>query len=254
MNKILLLLGFLLFFGHAKAQDSLVVAKETTVIAPKSNEENIIVDRSSDVKLKQFQTDFKKKYTDDAFVYDPQKAEKGIWQQFKEYLIYLLIKIFRFSDPKSSILLLKIIASLIVLFVVYLLIKALINKEGQWIFGKNSNKKKIQYSEIEKNIHLMDFEKLIAENLNLDNKRLCIRYYYLWLLKVMAQNHFIDWHVDKTNSDYLYEIQNQALKEEFIYLSYLYNYTWYGEFDIDENRFKEVENRFKTALKTFGNE
>ena len=70
----------------------------------------------------------------------------------------------------------------------------------------------------------------------------------------MAQNHYIEWDIEKTNSDYLYELQNPVYKEDFTYLSYLYNYIWYGEFEIDETTFNKAENRFKKSIKTFGNE
>lgn len=134
---------------------------------------------------------------------------------------------------------------------IYLIVKAIINKEGQWIFGKNSNKRTVYYSDIEKNIHLLDFEKLIKESLESGEKRAAIRYYYLWLLKIMAQNNYIEWDIEKTNSDYLYELQRPAHREEFTYLSYLYNYIWYGEFEIDETTFNKAQSRFKKAIKTF---
>ena len=70
----------------------------------------------------------------------------------------------------------------------------------------------------------------------------------------MTENRLIEWHADKTNTDYLYEIHSKSVREEFSYLSYLYNYIWYGEFEMDENSFLKAQNRFKNALKSFGNE
>lgn len=69
----------------------------------------------------------------------------------------------------------------------------------------------------------------------------------------MAQHNHIKWDIEKTNTDYFYELKNQAHKDEFGYLSYVYNYIWYGEFEIDENTFVKAEQRFKKALKTFSN-
>ena len=84
-------------------------------------------------------------------------------------------------------------------------------------------------------------------------KRLTIRYYYLWLLKIMAQKQIIEWDIEKTNSDYLYELKDQAQKEDFTYLSYLYNYIWYGEFEMDETTFAKAKNDFEKSIKTFSN-
>lgn len=258
MNKIFLfLLSFFIFSGIVQAQDTLATAEPPKITAVKYTEKDIRVD-SGTIEIKTFPKNFKKRYTGSSFVYEFKAPEKGLWQRFKEWLASVLGDWFDFETPESSInfvsVLIKVIAVLIIIFVIYLIVKAIINKEGQWIFGKNSKKKNIIYSEIEKNIHLLDFDKLIKESIQSGEKRAAVRYYYLWLLKVMAQNNYIEWDIEKTNSDYLYELQKPAHKEEFTYLSYLYNYIWYGEFEIDETTFGRAENRFKNALKTFSNE
>lgn len=253
MNKIFIVISFLFFLGTTNAQAPLAVAKKEAVSISKFQEKDIIVDADS-IALKSFSKNYKQKYSDSDFIYEYQPAEKNAWDRFKEWLVNLLINFFKLGNLKTSILVIKILGVLIILLVIYLITKAIINKEGQWIFGSNSNKKRIEYYDIEKNIHMVDFEKLIHESLEQGKKRLCIRYYYLWLLKVMTENNFIEWHVDKTNTDYLYELQSKSHKEEFTYLSYLYNYIWYGEFDMDDNSFQNTQSRFKDALKTFGNE
>ncbi|SHL10779.1 DUF4129 domain-containing protein [Flavobacterium chilense] len=257
MNRIVIILSFIFFSGITHAQDSLAVAEPPKMSTVKYTEKDIKVD-SATVGVKAFSKNFKKKYTNPDFVYEYKAPEKGLWQRFLEWLGSIFKDWFSFESTESSInfvsILLKTLAVLIIIFVIYLIVKALINKEGQWIFGKNSGKKNIYYSDIEKNIHLLDFEKLIKESIQSGEKRVAIRYYYLWLLKVMAQNHYIEWDIEKTNSDYLYELQRPVHKEEFTYLSYLYNYIWYGEFEIDETTFKKAENRFKNAIKTFSNE
>ncbi|MES2574135.1 MAG: DUF4129 domain-containing protein [Bacteroidota bacterium] len=256
MNKVFFYF-FLIFFSISNAQDSLVAAETPKANSVKYTEKDIWVD-SDTIEAKTFSKNFKKKYTDSDFVYEQKAPEKNLWDHFKEWLAGILRKLFTFDDPKTAInvvaWILKTLAVLVIIFVIYLIAKALINKEGQWIFGKNSNKKVIHYSDLEKNIHHLDFEKLIAESLQKGEKRLCVRYYYLWLLKVMAQNHYIEWDIEKTNSDYLYELLSPAHKERFSYLSYLYNHIWYGEFEIDEITFEKAENSFKNAIKTFSNE
>ena len=258
MNKIFFVLSFLFFFSISNAQDSLTVKTDPPEISSvKYTEKDIKIDTTT-VEGKTFSKNFKKKYTDSDFVYEYKAPEKNAWDHFKEWLAGILRSLFTFNNPAAALhfvsILLKVLAVLIIIFVIYLIVKALIGKEGRWIFGKDSNKKTIYYSELEKNIHLLDFKKLIQESIERGEKRIAIRYYYLWLLKVMAQNHYIEWDIEKTNSDYLYELQNPVYKEEFTYLSYLYNYIWYGEFEIDETTFKKAENRFKNSIKTFGNE
>lgn len=245
---------FFLFCSKVGATDSLAVAKEEKIVF---SEKDILVD-SAAIEAKSFPKNFKKKYTDEAFIYEFKTPEKNAWDRFKEWLAGILKNLFSFSSNEASLnfvgILLKVIAVLIVIFVIYLIVKSLMNKEGQWIFGRNSDKKGMNYNEIEKNLHLVDFEKLIKETLASGEKRLCIRYYYLWLLKKMSEKHLIVWDVEKTNSDYLYELQNQSQKEDFAYLSYLYNYIWYGEFELDQATFEKAKNAFETTIKSIGNE
>lgn len=252
MNKILIILLFF-FFSNVGAQDSLAVAKKEKIVY---TEKDIIVD-SAFVAPKPFAKNFKKKYTDAAFIYEFKTPEKNAWDRFKEWLANFFKNIFSFTDSKSANnfveILLRTIAIGIVIFVIYLIAKAIMNKEGQWIFGRNSDRKIINYDEIEKNLHLVDFEKLIQNSLQLGENRLTIRYYYLWLLKKMSEKQIIEWDVEKTNSDYLYEIKNEAQKEDFAYLSYLYNYIWYGEFELDEATFTKAKTAFEKSIKTITN-
>lgn len=257
MYKFFTLLTFLFCCSIANAQDSLVKTEPPKIVSVKYTEKDIQVDTNT-IAAKTFDKNFKNKYKDAAFVYEYKTPEKNAWDRFTEWLASIFRDLFRFSNNETAStfvsVLLKVLAVLIVVFVIYLIARALINKEGQWIFGKNSGKRNVIYSDIEKNIHLLDFEKLIGESIKSGEKRIAVRYYYLWLLKVMAQNNYIEWDIEKTNSDYLYELQKPIHREEFTYLSYLYNYIWYGEFEIDETMFKKAENRFKNALKTFSNE
>lgn len=239
----------LLFCSNIRAQDTLAVAEKQKI---QFTEKDIMVD-SAAIELKTFPKDFRKKYTDTPFIYEFKTPEKNAWDRFKEWLAGIFRDLFNFSTNEAAMdfvgILLKVIAVLIILFAVYLIAKALINKEGQWIFGKKSAKNNVDYSEIEKNLHLVDFEKLIQNTLASGEKRLSIRYYYLWLLKRMTEREWIVWDVEKTNSDYLYELKDQKRKDEFAYLSYLYNNIWYGEFELDEATFTKTKNAFEHALK-----
>jgi hypothetical protein len=249
MRKQILII-VLLFSFVAKAQDTLAVAETKKIIF---TEKDIAVDNDSIAKST-FSRNFKKNYTDDAFVYEEKTKEKNAWDRFKEWLSEILQNIFNFSSKHTSATaveyILKTLAVLVVGYVIYLIAKAILNKEGQWIFGKNSNKKVIYDTEIEKQLFITDFEKLIQETLASGQKRLSIRYYYLWLLKKMSEKNIIEWDLEKTNSDYLYEIKNETQKENFAYLSYLYNYIWYGEFELDQTTFEKSKTAFEKTIRS----
>lgn len=239
IKKILFTLLFLLgFFLFGKASSNPAFDKIKT-------DQDTITQRH-------FENNFKQKYTDEKFVYEFKAPERNAWDRFKEWLYELFRDLFNLTDKSKAInnidIFVRILAVLLIIYVVYLIVKAIINKEGGWIFGKSNNSKIIEYEDVENNIHLVDFKKLISAAEKEGDVRLATRYYYLWLLKKMSEVSIIDWNPEKTNADYSYEIKNQTLKDKFNYLSYLYNYVWYGEFEIDNDTYKKTKQDFENTL------
>lgn len=251
MNKSLLLLFWLLFSLPNWAQESLSVAEKDSLALL---EKKCKVDQAPMQENIAFTPNLKSKYNSNEFQYEVKLAEKSAWEKFKEWLAYWFKKIFGLSDTKVSSnyveITLKALAGLIVIYVVYLIVKVILNKEGQWVFGKSTTKKIIHDDDIEKNLVHVDFEKLLKKTLKENNHRLAIRYYYLWTLKKLSERNIIEWHADKTNTDYLYEIQSKDLKDNFQYLSYLYNYIWYGEFEMNDTTFKHAQKAFENTLQS----
>ncbi|MDI1316504.1 DUF4129 domain-containing protein [Flavobacterium sp.] len=250
MNKFLLIF-WLLVSVPIWSQDSSAVAKNETI---KFTEKDIVVDQSDIISKPKLNPNFKQKYKATEFQYEVVIAQKGAWERFEEWLAYWFKKIFGLSSMDTSSkyveYTLKTIAGLIVAYVIYLIVKIILNKEGQWIFGKSTTRKILTDEEIEKNLIYVDFEKLLQETLKNGDNRLAIRYYYLWLLKRLAEKNIIEWHTEKTNSDYAYEIKSTDLRTDFQYLSYLYNYIWYGEFEMNELTFLNAKTAFEKTLKS----
>lgn len=247
-NKRLLLLCFL-FFAFSGMDAALAAAEKPKMIG---TEKDVKTDDSLFAPLK-FNPNFKEKYKSGEFQYEVKATEKGVWERFKEWLVYWLRKIFGLSDGASHDILniiFKVLATIIVLYVIYLIAKVILNKEGQWVFGKSTTKKVVTDEDIERNLQHVDFEKLLAATLQSGNQRLAIRYYYLWLLRKMSEKSIIDWNPEKTNSDYYYEIKNEGLRQDFSYVSYLYNYIWYGEFEITDTNFETIRDTFEKLLQS----
>ena len=255
MRKLLLI--FILFIGATSiAQDSIAKSEPIKKEISKFNEQDILIDNDS-IEKRTFVINFKNSYKSADFEYEEKTVEKNFWDRFQEWLANIFRNLFSFTSNETAMdfvgLLLKFLAILIIGFVVYLIVKAILNKEGKWIFGKNSDKKIINYSDVEKNLQLVDFEKLIEATILSGEKRLTVRYYYMWLLKKLAANEIIIWELEKTNRDYLYEIKDRDLKEDFVYLSYMYEFIWYGEFKISDNTFKKVTTSFEKVIKSLPN-
>ncbi|NNK86646.1 MAG: DUF4129 domain-containing protein [Flavobacteriaceae bacterium] len=208
----------------------------------------------SEIKDRRFE-DLKEKYSSDDFIYERTVETSGWWTRFKQWLSDFIKDLFNFENrreaEKAVDILIKTLGVILFILVIYFIVKAILNKEGQWVFGKSSDKSIIRINDLEANIQVVDLKKLIREAEQQNNFRLAIRYYYLLLLKMLNKQGLISYDVEKTNSDYYEEISSSGFRSDFSYASYLYNYIWYGEFDVDQNQFeraKQAFNRFIAAL------
>ncbi|MBO6607122.1 DUF4129 domain-containing protein [Psychroserpens sp.] len=198
--------------------------------------------------------DLKEKYDGDDFIYERTIEQSGWWTRFKKWLSDFFKDLFDFqsdaeaSDAVSSFI--NIFFIILFVLVVFFIAKAIINREGNWVFGKSSDKNIIPVTDVETNIHATDFKTLIKNAENDNNFRLAVRYYYLWLLKTLSEVELIDYDVEKTNSDYYLELENETIRNEFSYTSYLYNYIWYGEFNIDAEQFDKAKNAYNQFLRS----
>ena len=196
----------------------------------------------------------KEKYNESDFIYERSQQNSGWWTRLKKAVSDFFSNLFNLKNAgqasRATDIAIKIAGVIIFLLVIYFVFKAIVNKEGKWVFGKSSDKSIIPVTDIESNLHLTDFKSLIKQAENDNNYRLAIRYYYLWLLKKLAQEEIIEYDVEKTNSDYQNEITSKVIGKQFAYTSYLYNYIWYGEFNIDLKEFNKAKESFTSFLKT----
>ncbi|MBT8375416.1 MAG: hypothetical protein KJO22_00955 [Bacteroidia bacterium] len=109
------------------------------------------------------------------------------------------------------------------------------------------------FSFTETTIDTVNFNALVSQALKEDNYRLATRYLYLKTLKELSNQDIIDWHFDKTNSDYVKEINDDTIKQLFKRISYIYDYIWYGEFPIDKQSFDKNMLTFNSILKQTAN-
>lgn len=238
----------LLFFlclplsAQPKTGTNAAVTKETAPVRIDSSVTTIIP----------FKKDFKEHYQGDDFQYETIVKEPTVWDNFKAWLLHWLERIFSSGINGRNLtafeIIVKILVFAIIIFIVYLIVKTILNKEGKWIFGKSSKKKITTANITEEDIHNIDFQKMIRDSKNKQDYRLSIRYYYLWLLKRLSDRTLIEWDIEKTNSDYLYELKDEKLRQDFKYLSYIYDYSWYGEFELNEAVFEKSEKAFVNTI------
>lgn len=223
-----------------------MVAEATVQQTPLTQED------TSDVYPRTFEDDFKEEYTSNDYAYEVEKTD-GWFTNFVDWLEATIKSIFDLdSDGEASAYLenIKLIFyAIIIILVVFFIVKAVMNGEGRWVFGKRSDKKIIQYEDVETDIHAINFNELVSKAVMEDDYRSAVRFQYLNMLKKMSSAEIIDYDPEKTNLDYVNEISNETLRAQFQYASYVYNYVWYGEFFIDKAEYELASETFSVLLK-----
>ncbi|WP_034671625.1 hypothetical protein [Epilithonimonas caeni] len=259
--RILLLLFFSLLGSSVFSQYDTVQEVEVVEdsISYDSEEEFVLTDSlvrsdystNNTLYPKSFSPDFKNKYKGNEFDYGVSKPQESLWDIIKRQIAKLLSRIFKGIDPNKAtnytVIILRTIGILVIGSLLYLLIRYLMSKEGNFLFGKKNRKINITSKDLEENIHEINFPQSILKFEKQQDYRSAIRYHFLFALKKLSDKDLINWNPEKTNRDYLKELKDINLKENFSRIIYVYDYIWYGEFDAEEKDYQY----FKTYFNKF---
>jgi hypothetical protein len=116
------------------------------------------------------------------------------------------------------------------------------------LLGK-SRKTPLAYTESTENIHEINFDEEIEKAIASHNYRLAVRLLYLRSLKQLSDNGLIQWQPEKTNSVYVYELNNPSVRQSFVSLTRQFEYVWYGGFNIDGAAFGNINQLFQNFKK-----
>lgn len=201
-----------------------------------------------------FDSDFKERYSNDKYNYEGRDVVGKSRMGSGEYKDYDKEKT-RTKEQNNRentvihlgpfVWLFYIILGAAIIYLVYILL----NEGGTGLFARNKNQAIDPYDDItSENIEHADIHALIKNAETDKNYRLAIRYYYLLTLKTLSLKNHIKFEDDKTNTDYLNEISEKSFSEGFSYVSYLYNYIWYGKFHVEELQYSKAKDNFTTLL------
>lgn len=85
---------------------------------------------------------------------------------------------------------------------------------------------------------------LVEEALRNQDFRLALRYRYLSVLQLLIRRKLIVWKSSKTNFDYQKELRETPFLGPFTEVTRIYNFVWYGHFDLDATTYGELEGTF----------
>lgn len=194
---------------------------------------------------------------DPKFDYEIVDTNPTWWNDFKTWVGNLFERLFEwvFGVEEAAGMLaafLRIIPYLLLALLLFLLIRFFLNVNASAPNSTYQNEAFVGLSEEEHIIKNEDIQALIQKALADKNYRLAVRYSYLYSLQLMSDKELIDWQMQKTNHDYLAEIKTPDLQTSFSKITRIYDYIWYGDFDIDEAKYlkaKAVFSQLQTLLK-----
>ena len=97
---------------------------------------------------------------------------------------------------------------------------------------------------ITEDIFAINYQKEIDKAAMQGNYRHAIRLMYLRLLKNMSEKNIIHYKQDKTNLDYLLQLHPTVYYKDFFRLTRNYEYSWYGQFEVNEEAYKIIRTDF----------
>jgi hypothetical protein len=127
-----------------------------------------------------------------------------------------------------------------------------------WLVSKyemypNGDKKlalvQVSISDDEAIMERSDIQLLIDRAVAKGDFRSAVRYSYLQILKKMKEQSLIDWKIQKTNHEYVSELPEGGLKAGFAQVTRVYDYIWYGGFELDRSGFDAVRRSFNQVEK-----
>lgn len=249
----LFIFNFFIFgFSQELPTSSVVdVIDEVTVNSAKSSADSLLEANPASNNIvddKKFKAQFQSKYKGEDYNYSTVEPKESLWKKLQKKIIKFLNTLFGNIDPNKSVNyadnILRFFAIVLGGLILYFLIKVFLNKNGNFFFSKKNKKLNIHNQNLQENIHEINFPESIANFERQKDYRSAIRYQFLLVLKKLSGQKYINWNPEKTNKDYLSEIINPNLKEKFKKLIYIFDYVWYGEFSIDEEKYQELKKKF----------
>lgn len=177
----------------------------------------------------------------DAFFYDDGIGEKKltvvdlIWLKIKQWFQDIIEGII---DSGTGDIIGYLLVLLIIGFLIYQIAK-----------GRTSSLVSLKIDEKLKHELVLkakkeDFDRLINKAKSDKNLSEATRVYFLKSLSILNKTKNIKFSENKTNRDYYYEIKDQKIRKDFKNLVDIFDYTFYGEFEINTDQFNRIETLF----------
>lgn len=198
---------------------------------------------TSTVEVRTINIDVYKKQKD--FQYNiPKPSRESLWNLFWRWFWQMIDEIRKTKTGRYTLNTLLIITAISA--IVFFIVKVTgMNAAG--IFGRNESA--LNYTVGSEDINSIDFKSLIDNAIDNANYVLAVRLLYLQSLKFLTDKNVVNWKINKTNTDYIKELNIYPYQSKFILLTNVFDNVWYGNKDLDKEKFEEVYQLFKQFQK-----
>ena len=170
------------------------------------------------------------------------QSADSLWARFWRGFWHLLESIFSNKIPNTAVKIISL-SGLAILFILIILkfsgisIYQLISKTPVALTYSNS--------EPGDNIHEINFDEEISKAMRVEQYRLAVRLLYLKALKQLSDSRMIIWSMEKTNLEYVQELNHPQHRHDFQILTQNFEYIWYGEFNLNYTAFMEIREEYR---------
>lgn len=185
---------------------------------------------------------------DGEFAYDRELVphQKSVMEWIGEQLEQFMITIFGsnfYSDNASTI-------WIIVAVISFLAIGFFLLKRHPELFVRSDKGKQVEYDVTDDNIYGVDFNKEIEKAMNRYDFREVLRLVYLQTLRLLSDNHLLDWQPFKTPTQYTLEWRNA----DFQLMTHLFIRVRYGKFEASQKMVAQMREYQKRVSNVIRNE
>lgn len=136
---------------------------------------------------------------------------------------------------------LAIVGGIIFVFLVY---KFIMSRNRVYIHHQVEEEEAQQVDFVERNLMQIDVDAYLSVALEQKNYALAIRYLHLMNIQLLGRKGIVQWNQSKTNGELMEEVENTELKNDFLDCASLFDYVWFGGFEVTESSYAKYEERF----------
>jgi hypothetical protein len=200
------------------------------------------------IEVRQFDTNSLNNYrNNEAFVYGAiVQTKESLWSKIKRWFWN---KIGDLIGPGAS-LLSKIVFYGLLAFGLIGIFLYFSRVETSKIFRKGDYRQKLNAEILDENIDADNIVQLIQSSKKRGDFKLAIRYWLIQTLIQLESENVIQLDQNKTIAQYRKNFPIASLKSEFGELTKIFEYVWYGEYQLDSDQYDEIEDQFIRFLKS----